>query len=209
MNQFTEEELRRNLPKMTEEESRREYEELCEVWEHTQKYYPDPQGEAMLDQRHIQYLVERRRLWDKIARGLAQKEREIHRYLTRKKISYVFIGGVAVQKWGQPRFTKEVDLTIPVPVEEAEKFIERITQKFKGRITDLQEFARQTRVVLIYASNGRDVDISLALHMVNLLRTGKQIPPIRQRFHLRIRHKPRQHPETTIRMDVTQALHAE
>ena len=87
----------------------------------------------------------------------------MHRYLTRKKIPYVFIGGIAVQKWGQPRFTKDVDLTISVPVEETEKFIERITQNFKGRIADLQEFARQTRVVLIYASNGREVDISLAL----------------------------------------------
>src|SRR5574341_914451 len=74
MNQFTEEELRRNLPKMTEEESRREYEDLCKVWEHTQKYYPDPQGEALLDQLHIEYLIERRRLWDRIARGLARRK---------------------------------------------------------------------------------------------------------------------------------------
>jgi hypothetical protein len=88
---------------------------------------------------------------------------EVHSYLTRKKIPYVFIGGLAVQKWGLPRFTKDVDLTISVPIEETEKFIARITQNFKGRVADLQEFARQTRVVPIYANNGCDVDISLAL----------------------------------------------
>lgn len=77
MNQFTEEELRRSLPKMTEDESRNEYEDLCEVWEHTRKYHPDPQGEAILDQLHIRYLVERRRLWDKIARGLAKKRKQV------------------------------------------------------------------------------------------------------------------------------------
>lgn len=88
---------------------------------------------------------------------------ELHVYLTRKKIPYVFIGGLAVQKWGLPRFTKDVDLTISVPVEETEKFIAQITKNFKGRVADLQKFAGQTRVVPIYANNGCDVDISLAL----------------------------------------------
>jgi len=74
MNKFVEEELKRNLPQITENESRREYEELCSVWDHTRKYYPDLKGEAVLDQLHIQYLVERRRLWDKIGQGLAQRK---------------------------------------------------------------------------------------------------------------------------------------
>jgi hypothetical protein len=42
---------------------------------------------------------------------------EMHIYLSRRKIPYVLIGGLAVQKWGQPRLTKDVDLTISVPVE--------------------------------------------------------------------------------------------
>ena len=88
---------------------------------------------------------------------------EMHSYLTRKRIPYVFIGGIAVQKWGLPRFTKDVDLTVSVPVEETEKFIVRIARSFRGRVADLQKFARQTRVVPIYANNGCDVDISLAL----------------------------------------------
>ncbi len=76
VNKFLEEELKRNLPKMTENESRKEYEELCSVWEHTRKHYPDPKGEAILDQLHIQYLVERRRLWDRIEQQLAKREQE-------------------------------------------------------------------------------------------------------------------------------------
>jgi hypothetical protein len=77
MNQLTEEERRRDLPKMTEEASRNVYEDLCEVWEHTRKHYPDPQGEARLDQLHIQYLIERRQLWDKIALGLTRKRKPV------------------------------------------------------------------------------------------------------------------------------------
>jgi hypothetical protein len=51
---------------------------------------------------------------------------EMHQYLTRKRIPYVIIGGIAVQKWGRPRLTKDVDLTIAVPIEETEKFIDHI-----------------------------------------------------------------------------------
>ncbi len=76
VNKFIEEELKRNLPKMTENESRQEYEELYSVWDQTRKLYPDPKGEAILDQIHIQHLVERRRLWDKIGQELATRKQE-------------------------------------------------------------------------------------------------------------------------------------
>jgi hypothetical protein len=88
---------------------------------------------------------------------------EMHLFLSRKKIPYVVIGGLAVQKWGQPRLTRDLDLTISVPIEKTEQFIETITQHFKARVSDLREFARQTRVLPIYASNGRNMDVSLAL----------------------------------------------
>jgi hypothetical protein len=76
VNKFIEEELKRNLPMMTENESRREYEELYSVWDHTRKHHPDPKGEAILGQLHIQYLVERRRLWDKIGQELAKRKKK-------------------------------------------------------------------------------------------------------------------------------------
>jgi hypothetical protein len=76
VNKFIEEELKRNLPKTTENESRQEYEELYSFWDHTRKLYPDPKGEAILDQLHIQYLIERRRLWDKIGQELAKRKQK-------------------------------------------------------------------------------------------------------------------------------------
>lgn len=76
MNAFTDEELRRDLPSMPEEESRAEYEELCAVWDQTRKLYPDPQGEAFADQIHIQELVARRRWWNKIGYELAKRARK-------------------------------------------------------------------------------------------------------------------------------------
>ncbi len=74
MNEFTKEELRRNLPKMTEDKSRQIFEELYTAWEHTRKYYPtDPKTDAILDQLHIRELIETRRLWDKIAQKISEK----------------------------------------------------------------------------------------------------------------------------------------
>jgi hypothetical protein len=73
MNEFTEEELRRELPKMTEDDSRKIFEELYAAWQQTRQYYPDPRGDAILDQQHIQEFVEQRRLWNKIGCELAKQ----------------------------------------------------------------------------------------------------------------------------------------
>lgn len=88
---------------------------------------------------------------------------EIHSYLMHRKILYVIIGGVAVQKWGEPRVTNDVDLTISVPTEHTEKFINQLAKHFKGRVSDLQAFARRTRVIPIFSTNNCGIDISLAL----------------------------------------------
>jgi hypothetical protein len=88
---------------------------------------------------------------------------EIHTFLTRRKILYVIIGGVAVQKWGEPRVTNDVDLTISIPTEQTEKFINQLAKHFKGRVSDLQAFARRTRVIPIYSTNNSGIDLSLNL----------------------------------------------
>ena len=73
MNELTEQELMQRLPKMTEQQAREEFEELWEVWEHTRKHYPDPKGDATMDRLHLEFLVERRRKFDKIARGWTRR----------------------------------------------------------------------------------------------------------------------------------------
>lgn len=88
---------------------------------------------------------------------------ELHQFLTGLGIPYVIIGGIAVQFWGQPRLTEDVDLTIAAPLDEPERVVRAIVERFRPRTSDALEFARRTRVVLIWASNGYPVDISLAL----------------------------------------------
>ena len=37
---------------------------------------------------------------------------QLHRFLTERRIPYVIVGGIAVQRWGEPRLTIDVDLAI-------------------------------------------------------------------------------------------------
>ena len=78
-------------------------------------------------------------------------------------IPYAIIGGMAVQHWGEPRFTQDIDLTISAPLENLEGFVRQIVDQFPPRLDDALEFALKNRVVLVRASNGYPLDIALGL----------------------------------------------
>ena len=88
---------------------------------------------------------------------------EIHLFLTARHIPYMIIGGLAVQYWGEPRFTRDVGVTAAVPAEKLESFVQDLKGQFEPRVSDLMEFARRTRVLPIKASNGCEMDISLSV----------------------------------------------
>jgi hypothetical protein len=88
---------------------------------------------------------------------------EVHRFLTDLGIPYVIIGGMAVQYWGEPRFTQDIDLTISAPVDDPTPLIQMIVDRFEPRLEDAVDFARRNRVVLVRASNAYPVDIALGL----------------------------------------------
>jgi hypothetical protein len=88
---------------------------------------------------------------------------EVHCFLTARQVPYAIIGGLAVQHWGEPRFTRDVDVTVVVPLEQASSFIATVVEYFAPRIENAAAFARRSRVILIWAANGCQVDISLGL----------------------------------------------
>lgn len=88
---------------------------------------------------------------------------EAHELFTKLNVSYVIIGGLAVQYWGEPRFTQDIDLTVSAPLDEAPVFIQKILDHFDPRLENAVEFARQNRMVLVKASNGFPIDIALGL----------------------------------------------
>ena len=48
---------------------------------------------------------------------------EVHEFLTRAGLRYAIIGGVAIQHWGEPRLTVDLDVTVAVPLDEAEGLV--------------------------------------------------------------------------------------
>ncbi len=75
---------------------------------------------------------------------------------------FCFIGGLAVQRWGEPRLTVDADLTLITGFEKESDFIASLTKKFRTRRPDAAEFALTSRVLLLSASNGTPIDIALA-----------------------------------------------
>ena len=73
---------------------------------------------------------------------------------------FCFIGGVAVQRWGQPRLTQDVDLTLLTEFGGEESFTDALLGMFKPRRPDAREFALNRRVLLVRTSGVKATDRS-------------------------------------------------
>lgn len=84
-----------------------------------------------------------------------QSECEKHRW------KFCFIGGLAVQHWGEPRFTRDVDLTLLTGFGNEEAYIDPFLEAFAPRFEGCRDFALQNRVLLLKSSEGIGIDIAL------------------------------------------------
>ena len=73
---------------------------------------------------------------------------------------FCFIGGVAVQRWGNPRFTRDIDLTLLTGFGDEKKFVDMLLNDLSPRRPDAGNFALRHRVLLAKTSEGVDVDIA-------------------------------------------------
>jgi hypothetical protein len=74
---------------------------------------------------------------------------------------FCFIGGLAVQRWGEPRQTVDVDLTLLTGFGGEEPFIRVLLEHFAGRIPDAAQFALTRRVLLLRSTKGVGLDVAL------------------------------------------------
>lgn len=74
---------------------------------------------------------------------------------------FCFIGAVAVQRWGEPRLTLDVDLTLLTGFGTEAPFVDVLLAAFKARLPDARGFALQHRVLLLEANNAVPLDVSL------------------------------------------------
>ena len=74
---------------------------------------------------------------------------------------YCFIGGLAVLRWGEPRETVDVDITLLTGFGGEAAYVAALLASFEPRLGDAAEFARVHRVLLLQARSGVGLDIAL------------------------------------------------
>lgn len=86
---------------------------------------------------------------------------ELDALLVERKWRYCFIGGIALQRWGQPRLTNDIDITILTGFGQEAHYIDELLKLYNGRIPDARGFALNNRVLLLVSDDGIPIDAAL------------------------------------------------
>jgi hypothetical protein len=85
----------------------------------------------------------------------------IQEFCETRKWRFCFIGGIAVQHWGEARLTRDADLTVFTGIGDEARYVDELLARFESRMSDAREFALAHRVLLLRASNGIPIDLTL------------------------------------------------
>ena len=88
----------------------------------------------------------------------------LQQWFDSRRWRFCIIGGLALLRWGQPRFTRDVDVTLLTGFGREDEFIAPLlaaSSGYRGRILEAAEFARRNRVLLLESAQGVPIDISL------------------------------------------------
>jgi hypothetical protein len=80
----------------------------------------------------------------------------------RAGIDYMVVGGVAVQVWGQPRFTNDVDIAVAVDPRDPDQLVEALKPMIGKMRPDAPEFVRETGILPFTHVSGLDVDLGVS-----------------------------------------------
>jgi hypothetical protein len=72
-----------------------------------------------------------------------------------------FIGRIAAIRWGQPRVTRGIDVSILTGFGDEDRIIDVLLANFPARLSDAKAFAHQNRVLLLSTQTGTGIDVSL------------------------------------------------
>ncbi len=93
--------------------------------------------------------------------ALLEAALEIQDFFKSRNWDFYIIGGLAVVRWGDPRATQDVDVTLLTRFQRESEYIEVLFDRFKARMPDGAAFALKNRVALLAASNGTPLDVAL------------------------------------------------
>ena len=91
--------------------------------------------------------------------------------------NFCFIGGLAVQPWGDSRATQDADLSLLTGFGNEESFVDQLLSEYKPRRANGREFALEYRVLLLW-SQGRRLKIAQIFEDLSPLVDLKEDPTI-------------------------------
>lgn len=86
---------------------------------------------------------------------------EIQAFCEGRDWKFCFIGGLALQPWGNPRATQDADLNLLTGFTGEEDYVDALIGEYRLRRPDGRAFALRNRVLLLWSSDGVGIDISL------------------------------------------------
>jgi len=86
---------------------------------------------------------------------------EIQEHCLKNGWRFCVVGGFAVLRWGEPRVTRDVDVTLLTGFGQEERFVDALLGRFKARVDGGREFALRHRVLLLESANGTPLDVAL------------------------------------------------
>jgi hypothetical protein len=93
---------------------------------------------------------------------LIDEAAELQRVLERHRFRFCFIGGLAVQHWGEPRLTRDIDVSVMAGFGDEQRVIDALLTHYSPRVSGAREFALMHRVLLLRSSTGIGIDVSMA-----------------------------------------------
>lgn len=93
--------------------------------------------------------------------GLFRAARQVQALCVEHGWRFCFIGGLAVLRWGEPRLTRDVDMTLLTGFGEEAVYVTRLLSRFESRLEDPETFALRTRVLLLRSADGVPIDVAL------------------------------------------------
>lgn len=113
-------------------------------------------------------------------------------------LAFCVIGGVALQRWGEPRFTADADISVLIEPGQERRVAEALLRELPARIDDAIGFATRTRVVLarsadnvgvtsILERQGKKLDLDLIRQELVPLLEAKGEPDLLAELEKRIK----------------------
>lgn len=94
-------------------------------------------------------------------RELFKTASDVHSFCSSNGWGFCFIGGLAVWRWGKPRFTQDIDLTLLAGFRDEEKIVDAFLARYASRVLNGRELFIAQRVLRLADATGVPIDVAL------------------------------------------------